>query len=37
MHKDDYECLEMAANMTTVTELTPSFICDVLQTLIEKR
>ena len=35
MVKDEYECLEMAANRTILIELTSFFICDVLLTLIE--
>ena len=36
MLRDNYECLEMAANMTTVIELTPFFTCDALLTLIKE-
>ena len=36
MLRDNHECLEMAANMTTVIELTPFFTCDALLTLIKK-
>ena len=38
MLREDYECLGIAANITTVIELTQSFLLFmVLLTLIEKR
>ena len=36
MLTDDSECLEMAANITTLIELVPFFTGDVLLTLTEK-
>ena len=37
MLRDDYECLGMAANMTTLIELTSFLTCDVLLATIEMR